>query len=107
MAAEAAVLVQTQTSNSNTNVSVEAEDRMPPKLCKKWMHRELEALSMAGAREASLGPWSWSCSSSSGGQELDTIFRGTAGSAGRMGLGIRIEDDQFYRSMCFCSRLYH
>jgi hypothetical protein len=32
---------------------------------------------------------------------------GTAGSAGRMGLGIRIEDDLFYRSMCFCSRPYH
>jgi len=40
-------------------------------------------------------------------QELDGIFRGTAGSAGRMGLGIRIEDDQFYRSMCFCSRPSH
>jgi hypothetical protein len=30
----------------NTDVSVEEEDRMPPKICKKWMHRELEALSI-------------------------------------------------------------
>jgi len=80
---------------------------MPPKICKKWMHRELEALSMGGTREASLSPWSWSRSSSGSEQELDGIFRGTAGGAGKMGLDIRIEDDQFYRSMCFCSRAYH
>ena len=63
------------------------------RICKKWMHRELETLSMGGTREASLSPWSWSRSSSGGKQELDGIFRGTAGGAGRMGLGIRIEDD--------------
>jgi len=74
---------------------------MSSKICKKWIYRKLEALSMGGAPEAS------SRSNSGGGQELDGIFRGTAGSAGRMGLGMRIEDDQFYRSMCFCSRLYH
>jgi hypothetical protein len=90
----------------NMDVSVEEEDRMPPKIRKKWMHRELEALSLGGAREASLSPWSWSRSSGGGGQELDGIFRGTDRSAGRMGLGIRIEDDQFYRSMCFGSRQY-
>jgi hypothetical protein len=56
---------------------------------------------MSGAWEASLSPWSWSRSSSGGGKELDGISRGTAGSAGRMGLGIRIEDHQFYWSMCF------
>jgi len=91
---------------ANTNVSVEEEDHMPPKICKKRMHRELEALSLGGAREASSSPWSWSRSSGGGGQELDGIFRGTDRSAGRMGLGIRIEDDQFYRSMYFCSRQY-
>ena len=91
----------------NTDVSVEDKDRMPPKMCKKWMHRELEALSMSGVQEAGLSPWSWSHSRSGGGQELEGIFRGTSGSAGRMGLGIRIEDDQFYRCVYFCSRPYH
>ena len=62
---------------------------MPPKMYKKWMHRELEAVSMGGVREASSSPWSWSHSSSGGGQELDNMFRGTAGIA------------EFYRSMCF------
>jgi hypothetical protein len=55
-----------------------------------------------GVREASLSLWSWSRSRSGGGQELDGIFRGTAGSAGRMGLGIRIEDHQFYRNIGVC-----
>jgi hypothetical protein len=54
------------------------------------------------AREASLSPRSWSRSSSGGGQELDGIFRGTAG---RIGLGIL--NDQFYRSMCLCFRPHH
>jgi hypothetical protein len=69
------------------------------------MHRELEALSTGGAQEASLSPRSWSRLSSGG--ELDGIFRGTAGSAGKMRRGIRIEDDQFYWSMCLCFRPYH
>jgi hypothetical protein len=79
---------------------------MPSMSFKKWVHPELVALSIGGAREGCLSAWSWS-GSGSGEKELDGIFRGTAGSAGRIGLGIRIEDDQFYWSMCFCSRPYH
>lgn len=83
---------------------------MPPKMHKKWTHRELEALSMGVAQEASLSPES---GSSSGGADglggrhelpglgsgLDGIF-GVVPLAGSV-LGIRIQDDlgYDYRSM--------
>ncbi|KDR65643.1 hypothetical protein GALMADRAFT_148510 [Galerina marginata CBS 339.88] len=68
---------------------------MPPKMRKKWMHRELEALTAGSGRDASLSQRSGSGSSAVGGHDLDGVFGGSAG--GRVGLGIRIEDDLSYR----------
>ncbi|KAF8960541.1 hypothetical protein BDZ97DRAFT_1922093 [Flammula alnicola] len=87
-------------TNSNSNSAQdrqEDEGRMSPKMCKAWMHRELEALSTGGGAEARLSPESASGSGSGGmgGHELDGIFGGPT--SGRLGLGVRIEDGLSYR----------
>ena len=66
---------------------------MPPKMLKKWMHREPEALSMGAGREASLSPGFGS--GGARGHELDGIFGGAG--TGRGSLGIRNGDDHSYR----------
>lgn len=74
------------------------------------MHGELEALSRGTAQEARLSPGSGSSSGGAGGpggrhelpglgSGLDGIFGG--GADGRVGLGIRIQEDFGYRSMFY------
>ena len=52
----------------------EDEERIPSNICNKWMHRELDLLSMDCGREASLSPQPESGSSGVGRPALEGIF---------------------------------
>ena len=52
----------------------EGEERIPPNICNKWTHRELDSLSMGCGREASSSPGPESGSSGVGRHALDAIF---------------------------------
>lgn len=66
---------------------------MLSKMRKKWTHRELEVFGISPGREASLSPGSGS--NGARGQELAVIFGGVG--SGRVGVGIRNDNDQSYQ----------
>ena len=65
---------------------------MQPKMCKKWIHRKLEAFGIYRGREAHLSPRSESGGAQ--GQKLQDTFRGDGS---ERVCRIRSEDDQCYR----------